>query len=594
MYTACRHSVLILILLFSIHYFTFSAYAVEKNAQHLVCLQAVRCDNANAACVGGNSPHRVRLTSEAQYPALPAKATYIVECLSTKQGQICTTGNADSLATIGWNSSLPDLKSLAGYNFEGLYKAGTSPVNQAEQPLVSDSKGTIEPLEWQSSTTDSTYRTFYALNFYEPKVLQGNGQSSQQQGTFDLIADNSDCTSLQWDPYGVVFDSKTLEPIPGTRINLFQKNSTGFVLANIPGVTSSILTRGDGVFNFVVPDGVYKIEVAHPNYLPFPADFNTINPAYAKIYADLYPDQGINMDIVQMKGIQQHRDIPLTPKQGTIGTYPIQVMDYYQILQKFNSILVIKGRVSHPLTKIKVYTNASPKKYLPVETRAAKDGTFKIEINMTSLPAGEYVAGLDFEKTNLLELVSQNKITHILSFFYRYFFKEVSAEEQTTTLVLDPIPNTLEGFAYDKNGKVLPNAVVGIYLPFSEHPFYEITADSQGYYKITSDYLPPVAYTIQYTGVGQTVNLSTAEFLLQNEKYLQSKDINPFIRTNSKGAVVVQTPSTSSEDQSTSLKAPEPRYKSPAYYLVIIAILLFGIFGTVLGVYLINKKNKDL
>ncbi len=578
-----------------------AVFAAEKTAQRLVCLKPVRCDTPGIGCKE-NSPHRVRLTMDEKNPTVPNEKTYVLECVSTAKGQICTTGNADTLPELGWETSLAELQKAANYSFQGIFNIDGTPIDQLQNPLVSDTKGTIVPVEWQSSTNESTFHTFYALSFYEPKNLTGDDSTSQKQGTFDLLRDANDCTSVRWDPYGTVFDSQTLEPIPGAKVTLQQKKDTGFVIADIPGVLSTITTKEDGMFNFVVPDGVYKLDASHPSYLPVPTDLTAININYSNIYSDLYPQANSTNEITQSGGVAQHRDIALNPQPNTKGIYPIKVMDYYEGLSKLTNTLIIKGRVSHPFTRVKTYivnseTNEKVR-YIQTQIQADKAGVFAIQINLSVLKPGERIGGLEFEKVDFTNPLSQNKVFQIFSRIFHSIIPAVSAQvtkvQTTADLPIEPIVNALDGFAYDGSGKVIPNATVGVYLSFSKKPYYETTADEKGYFKISSEFLPSIPFTLQYKNAnGVATNTTLSKFLAQNSQYIQASSINPFVYKNVKGQVIIPTATvTPVKTVNNDIVIPEQKNEQIAFMIVVVIILLFGVIGTIAGVYIFNSKGS--
>ncbi len=575
--------------------------AAEKMSQRLVCLNPVRCDTQGSSC-SEKSPHRVSLTSDKKNSAIPNEKTYIIECVSTPQGLLCTTGNADTLAELGWDTNLADLKKTVGYEFQGLFQTDGREVLQLQNPLVSDGQGKIPPLEWKSATSDSTFHTFYALNFYQPKNLNPQDSTSQKQSTFDLIQDTGDCTSLRWDPYGTVFDSQTLEPIPGAKVTLYEKKDTGFVIANIPGVSSTLTTKEDGGFNFVVPDGTYKLDAFHSGYLPLPTDLTTININYSKIYSDLYPPTNANAEITQKGGVTQHRDIPLNPQPNTKGQYPIKIMNYYQNLSKFSSTLIIRGKVSHPFTKIKIYTTTGAgtekSRYLPSEVQADKTGSFTVQIGLSILQPGERIGGLEFEKVNFTNPLSMNHLQKFFANVFSAFIPEVSAQDKpvqtTVDLPLEPIVNSLDGFAYDSAGKVMPNATVGVYLNSAKQPYYETVADSKGYFKISSEFLPSMPFSLEYkTAAGVVVKTTVTKFLTQNSQYIKASTINPYLYKDSKGKAPSITPTAApGKTVNNPLIVPKKQNQQLAFMVTIVIILILGLIGTIVGVYVINKKDR--
>ncbi len=574
--------------------------AAEKKSQRLVCLKPVSCNAPGSVCKE-KSVHRVRLTTEKDNPLIPSTETYIIECISTAKGQICTTGNADTHPQLGWETSLKQLADSVDYEFQGLFSEGGVSISQLKNPMVSDNQGMIAPVEWKSRTGPETFHTFYALNFYDPTVLAGQDSTSQKQGTFDLFRDTSGCTSIRWDPYGIVFDGKTLEPIPETSVTLSQKTDSGFVTADIPGVESEIITKADGGFNFVVPDGVYKLDASHPLYLPLPVSPASLNPDYVKMYSDIYPPATGSDEIIQSGGIPQHRDIALNPKPNTVGRYPISVLDYYQNLNKFTNTLLIKGRVSHPFAKGRVYTiqgaNTEKSRYLELQIDADKTGLFTVQINLSSLIPGERIGGLEFEKADFVKPLSQNFIKQLFGAILHSIIPPVSAQENTSStsavLQLEPVVNYLEGFAYDSKGKVIPNAEVGVYYPYSVQPLYETIAQENGFFVITSEFLPSMPFILKYKSEdGAVTEAPLSTFLTQNSTYLEVSAINLYQYKDAIGNSVAPTGSSvQNGGAENNLIVPKERNQQIAFIIVVIIILLFGVAGVVLGYYYFSRKH---
>ena len=123
-------------------------------------------------------------------------------------------------------------------------------------------------------------------------------------------------------------------------------------------------------------------------------------------------------------------------------------------------------------------------------------------------------------------------IDRIIS-FVQSLIPAVSAQEETRVvrLTVEPIPTYLEGYAYDAMGNVIPNAEVGIYVSFSPRAIYQTKANAQGYYQITSEYLPRDPYTIKYSDPakeGVEIVLQTSQVLAQNNEFMLVEKIDPY------------------------------------------------------------------
>lgn len=587
-----------------------------KQSERWACLEVKWCIDAAAACPLGRNGHRVRLSAKSDFKLMPDKDTYIVECVSTATGPVCTTGDATKDAEI-FETSNTDALNAIGYKFEGMFQSnGRTPQSN---PIMSNAAGDIPTVEWQSSTPRATVRKFLGLNFFTPDFSSGDS-GGQQQATFDISNSESDCVSVRWDPYGIVFDSQTLEPMPRARVELQKKDpETGeYTKYTDEGLVNPQTTEEDGVFNFVVPDGIYRLEVTKNSHL-FPADFDNIHQNANRVYSDLYPEpdkDGITpvptgdpraYDIVQ-QGEIKHHDIPFDPKSpGQAVRNPATLMDYfYQLAGRYSSIVVVEGRSSHPFTKVKVYsiastanpTNATPLRLIR-ELVTNNQGKFKFEIDQSKLQPGEKFGTVVLQKQDLTQTpFVRSAIQKVFSTIMSKVFGKVEAQENDTeTTVLDPIPNYIEGYAYDKNGNTLKNATVAIYLTFSDKAYYETKTDSTGYYKVTSEFLPFLPYKIKYTSAtGTKTEITTSEFLAANDAVLKEKDIDPYVSRNSKGEVISQTGTSQSPSESPTQGDNGEPVVSPSstgniLFIVVIILLLMGVAGIVLGVYLMKKKN---
>jgi hypothetical protein len=101
----------------------------------------------------------------------------------------------------------------------------------------------------------------------------------------------------------------------------------------------------------------------------------------------------------------------------------------------------------------------------------------------------------------------------------------------------------LEGIAYDRNGTVIPNAEVSVYAVGSKVPYHTVTADAKGMFKISSEYLPFMPYTIEYTSAnGTTTQVSTSTYMTQNAEYHKANNVDSNVLKLKNGTIVRETP----------------------------------------------------
>lgn len=603
----------------------------NKTGWRAVCLNRIWCydnakENPDYSQIGictKKLGHRVRLSSRESDKSLKNSPTYIIECFSyvpagaTTPILICTTGSSvldKELFCPNQNSNDPScnqydnyskLNKDIGYNLShndeyGIFKIdGNQATKIPPQKLMSDSIGNIPFLEWQSYTPAGHFRKFLAVNTFnivDNPNAQGGGQ--KQSTLFDASAMAKDCAVIGWDPEGTVFDAVSLEPVPNSSVTLLKKYSNEFRDARESeiGLANPQVTIEDGKFSFIVADGTYKLTALAVNYT-FPIDLvSRLNQNYTNIYSNIYPIQS-GIEIIQ-KGKLEHRDIPMLPNNSTGYKYNLKALSFFNDLDKSTGQIVIEGRVSHPLTRIKVYTlkntNGILTKNRNVFTGAAdKLGRFNIRVNQSILESGEVYGNVEFEKVDL----TNNQPTN-----------------QTTSIKFDSIPNYLDGFAYDTSGKPLTNTKVAIYTTYSDKPYFETTTDDTGHFKITSEYLPFMPYKIKYlTNTNQTSKIQSIEvnpnqFIAQNSQYLLENNISLSSYRNSTDAANVSKPPVAkptkdgfaSQPIGTSIsKIPgqgdgtvQSSASSSVILILAIILLLIGGAGAMLGIYALHKKQQ--
>jgi hypothetical protein len=483
-------------------FFVSKAHAQAASSERWVCLDA-NMTNIDLF-------HQT-LTPKAESKPMPNTPTYIVECVGTESsGQICTTGRQDADLTVYKKSNLDALNATGEFTYYNMYLGDAQTV--APNPVTTDNDGNFPGgIIWHSFSAHLP-RKFLAMNYYEPAGSGGaGGAGALQQATFTFEAASmaKDCVAIQWDPFGRVFDSQTLEPVSSAKVTLlFKKNGTFVPMTSADLVGGNLVnpqtTKADGAFSFVVPDGDYKLQVAPYQFISLASQ---VHSNYTKAYSELYPFVPADIDgVIQERGAIQHRDIPIT----SIGaSSPVKMLGYFYEGDRATGNLAIEGSVSHPLTKIiaksvKVSSD-NPTVRTPyreiASTTADNFGRFFLEIKQSQLEStaeySEIFSDVELQKVDLRTNVAQGTVVS------KHF---------------EPIPQYIEGKAVAA-GAALPNTTVEIYKDMSNKPFSTVKTDAQGNFKITSEYLPLDPYNIRYvTAQGKVIKSTTSDFIAANQK----------------------------------------------------------------------------
>lgn len=587
----------LLVIIFFTQLSGVSAQTVEQPPAF--CFVAHQCDKPGCSgiTVGGNPWHRAKLTIDPKDKPLPNSKVYVVEEITTADGQYYTTGSPaiDALFTYNMPVSL-------GYKFIGLFKEdGITPIDQGTDTLTTNASGdlSVSTMEWEDSDPVGHDRKWFGFSITDPQpTAEPNlGLGGQQQGepVFDFAGAVKKCIPLAWDPDGRVFDSQSLEPIPGTSVTLTKKRTNGiFSFVNkfdpndVPtGVlTNPYLTLGDGGFSFFVPDGTYELTPKVAGYI-FPGSL-TLNSNYSKIYSDIYPLL-TGLEIIE-KGGPQHRDIPVDSVAGQPTYFPIKMMEYSYQSDRISSVF-IDGRVSHPLATINAYSvipdsnNPEVKiRYKLIKTvQADKVGRFSVVIDQSTF---------DKNKNEMFGEIEAIKADFGLA--------SADTNSSPAILKLNPILTYIEGDA-SNNGQVLPGAKVELLLSSSTKSFYETTADSQGHFKIPSDYIPFMPYKLRYSLGGTVTSVTTSKFITDNSTNIKSKKTNlfypqysnPKINESIKKSINVYNKQLDSSQKNSNVENTGTQGGSKIFIGLILVVAIFLIGVGVLGVYLIKKKQDS-
>jgi hypothetical protein len=249
---------------------------INKLSQRWVCLKAEPCSDSASGC-SAILDHRVKLTVKTDRgddaKPIPNLPTYIFECIQTPNGHKCTTGDPQKDQEILGSTNYPLLAAAPpagyGYSYGGMYFADG--VSVAPNPIDDNATGDFGVREWESYTQTTAPRLFLAMNKFNPNTVGGE-IGAQQQGILPFLQSGSKkCIQISWDPSGTVYDHLTLQPVVGAQVTLLMKGDDGqykIVTGNdvLGGIQNPIATDANGAYNFMVPDGVYKIEVKKDGY----------------------------------------------------------------------------------------------------------------------------------------------------------------------------------------------------------------------------------------------------------------------------------------------------------------------------------------
>jgi len=499
-----------------------SAQATEMPNLSIICLNAVNIGTRA-------SQHFVALEGSGFIPNQPVEIWR-----DTEEGFVCA---------IDKNGT-----SLCGSEALSAKKNGTEfqVMDLTKDQVVADSNGKVQIAKVRSRTAKRLTHNFYGAQKTAPVVTGGElpELSADEYGLKLLTflkeqetaspSGANNCTTVFFDPYGRVFDSISLEPISGVAIHLLDSDRNS--VPNQPGVINPNLTGADGVFSFFVADGTYYLEPKTTQYT-YPLTDQEIASLTASqtIYYELY-----NGDPIVQQGAIQHRDIPLKPldQNNPTNVRPV-ILDknIVSYTQDGTSYQKISGLVSHPNSLVNVYSGTR----LVGSTSSNQFGNFEIAI------ANDMI-----DQTLPLEIIAE-KVPLITPPLTRSFWQEMSwlvrpAYAETTTTsepaVINPKPNYLVGFVYDKNGRIAPLSTIEVVIPSMNNRLYaSLKSDENGFIFIPKQSLPPVDYQLLIKDPTKALigEQTSSEFINYNKTFLEKEKVNLLSPQTEEVAEVIET-----------------------------------------------------
>jgi len=524
---------------------------------------------------------------------------YVALCLPSKKKSVCSTGNPITDKEIFQQDYTEDLKNLdadagawGGFVY-GERNTGKLSIEIVENKLKPDLAGNIKATVIMTNSQGHFVYPFYGF-FRPPGTAVTGGVGGEQQGKLDFLAPNINCTSILWDPYGRIFDSQSLEPIPNITVKVLTDITPSEKLAQIFGNPQT--SFADGAFNFLVEPGTYYLRLVNPptkySFIPKP----NLNINYSKAYSKRDGTNSVykpDDPIVEVAGKPEHRDIPLDPGKNPPSHFPLVNITSYGYDQiSLGDSTQYGGKISHPLSIVALVGQKTQKEVSRIT--ADKFGYWNVLIENKLIPQDEPLL-IKLIKVDLTTMIPDEKDGKI-----------------TNDIVFYPIARKINGYLYD-NGKPAAGAVVTITLENNSKPFYQITANNNGYIAIPSNKLPNFSYDLMVKFVGTNIakKISTDVFAQENKTYLEKNNINLMVSdiiNNKPTSTQKRNSNERSENSNESLgSSQKPTILSPAdqppvssvdnqkkiLSAIIIFIIALASIALIIIVFFALKKNRS-
>lgn len=341
------------------------------------------------------------------------------------------------------------------------------------------------------------------LDFNETSVVitPGSGQSQQ-------------CKFIVWDPFGRIFDSQSLEPIPQSTVTLVDAE-TDMPAAQIDA--NYDITLADGLFNILVgKPGMYKIRVNPPTTHEVRSKL-TLARGYESMYFELYEPETVYEEKL---GIPTHHDIAVAPITTPYEAPFVETMKVDSGTHMGKS-LFYKGRVSHPRAHVCLFGEQTKINYGCDEDDADAFGVYLIFIQTKDAPLFERLVPVS-TKYNQSAPGKTSDIEHAIA----------------SKMAYEPVLGYVDGYAYDTDGSLIPFARIQVKLSSTDQVVTEGTADDSGYFSIPSGALPIMGYYFEFTSpqTGQRIRQTTTMFTTSNKDYLTANKLDLIEQTNKRSS----------------------------------------------------------
>lgn len=521
------------VLLLTLFVSTLLSPLIESAQSNAVLEKTVKClknrpeDKGNTASLTWHDPPTPQsLPKYLTGTFLPGSTVYTVACIGTGEGRKCGTGN----------------KALDDELFNGTIGLGRGDYqinvtfNKPKQEVDNTGIINVDAVVGGTAANRGSYE-FFGVEVTQKVDTTIPGQGALQQGVFKFIETGAqDCAKLSWthhDPYGIVFDSMSLEPLGNVVVTI--NDETGKPLENNPVLMNKKPTGEDGVFNYLVPPGKYIMTVQLPTGYTFSATpksnvnmatvYDFIDENDAKSHCTIYKPGEV---IDEKADLPECRNIPLEP--ATVAPRVKDPISISYSLEKDldNEVYRIQGKVSHPLAMVTAQqTISATQKVELAKIESNHSGYYTLEIPLASVLPDAPIEVV-FKKSPLMEIGTQTR-----SFFNSLIgilIKSVHAQNKNT-LILDQLPTYLEGYAFDEKQQIIPEATIQVILKNGGSVYYQTKADVNGYFYIAPKNLPSSQLNLEFSlsfvkPNGMKVPYKIYEFTKSNKYYFTKEGIN--------------------------------------------------------------------
>ncbi|KKQ23526.1 MAG: hypothetical protein US40_C0013G0011 [Candidatus Roizmanbacteria bacterium GW2011_GWC2_37_13] len=441
-----------------------------------------------------------------------------------------------------------------------IYMIYSAPINGIAPTITM-----LSPLPTQKSGDDASQK-LSSLNFGQTQVQISEGNPQM-------------CSIILWDPYGKVFDSQSLEPLgeDDAIVTLLDKNDNR---VSLPTNDDSLDIFG--VYNIlVIKDDSYKLKVAPKTNHSF--ESVDVNPLYKDLYEFIY--KAGDPPFFEKASDPKRVDIPLKPI-GAPFSRPIEIGKMTQKDISAGTQFIIK--VTHPLSKVKVISNGK----VLMDGETDKSGIFQAVIKKSLL--SQYGYSIEISKNT--KYFKTGIVTKTVSADLNKIRIEDEVPDDSIVIAdFNPLLTYIEGFAYDRGQKIIPEAKISVVLKMDKSVYYQTSADDSGFFTIYSKDLPFLDYylMIENPETKEKFSQTTSQFVKNNETYLKSENLD--LMEASKNSQPIVNPQTGelnkrtfndnlSNDSSQKLTNQVKTNMNLKVFLIvfILIILVFAVLGIVL------------
>ena len=520
-----RRFFLVSILVLGTLFFALNGVEANPPAYSQKCLHGV---NASGR-VGRRNEWEMTISGS----GFPANTTVYLESISqTKKGPIITSGNRDVD------------KILNNFGINAKFTSGAFTYIAGSAKMKSDASGNISGVTLSGKPTGVGIRETM-VNFYgiyvappsqpNPTVPEG-GAGGLQNGTFAMTGtggtDSKKCAAVKWDPEGMVFDATTLVPMDGVTVTILTGDgkplSQGADWQYNQDILNPVVTEDGKGYSFMVYAGEkdgdsrpYLLSISPPPTYRLVTNVQDINPSYTTkdptkegdqpLYGPLYLGP---TPIIEYFGKVAHADVALKSDSQqthcTLNTY-----DPSEQLPN-DGVYVYTNDTGCPLTQVTASQNGTVLGHMYADI----DGQY----NMTFPDTGiNQPIDITYQPTDLTQLNTNplvRTIQTVLRFLAQkaFVFAQSTAPLQTVVMHTQPILTTVQGYARDATGTIIPHAVVNVNRADDDTSIITVYADTSGYFSIPSGELPHAPYYLTFVNpVTNTTNkVETSVFARQN------------------------------------------------------------------------------